>query len=159
MFDVRKKAQIEAKVFDYTITLFIKDNGGSKILYLDYSDYLSSEFFIKEVEGDFALMMKCEDERIEKTIHLFEEKKDAEKALTVLANAMMAERRSLFSRVKTISKLVLKISIVLFVLLMFAYLFMTSGNIDVNEIKAQQERLSQEAIPQGKPVPLEDMLK
>lgn len=161
MFDLRRKAKVEVKVSDYTITLFVKDQEDSKITYIDYSDYLSSTFSIREDNNDYELVMKCEEEKIEKVLHVFDTKGEAQKAIELLASAMMAEQKTVGSRLKTLFRFTLKALAVLAVLLVFSYMFLSGSSVEDAQVekKMSSKTFKQESIPQGRPVPLEEMLK
>ena len=158
MFDM-KRAKVKVEVSDYTMTLFIEDQKESKVVYLDYSDYLSSIFFIKEDKGDYALIMKCEDENIEKVIHVFEKECGAKKALKLIAVAMMKQKKTFLGRVIKFFKVLLASALILGAIFLFIYYLTMPSVRDMSAAQYKRQGFRQEVLPEGKSVPLEEMLK
>jgi len=158
MFNI-KKTKVKVEVVDYTITLFIKDKKKSEVLYLDYGDYLSMSFFVKKEGEGHALVMKCKDENIERSIYVFDKKVDAEEALTKIADAMMERKQGFICRLSRLFKCAFKIALLALVVLLAYYMVSTSGNIEVPVAGKEKGVLKQEDLPQGKSVPLDEILK
>jgi len=162
MFNFMNKVKAEVRVSDYTMVISIDDDDDKKVLYIDFSDYLSAEFTIKPQESGFACVMKCEDEEVEKVLHVFEDEKKAKKFLNLISAAMLKEKTSAFSLFKKLFKFVIKAGAVLLVLAGILYMLLAPRSAaDIANASAVQGdgNFRQEVLPEGKSVPLSEAIK
>jgi len=162
--------RIEAEVFEYSLTLYVKTKEDCRVIYLDLSEYLSAEFFVKEKEDKFVLTMKCENENLEKEIYAFGCQKCANRALKKVANAMLiSEHRPLMQRLWRAFKFLLKTAVAMGVIIIIAMLLRSpvavpttiglGDDMGASSPAAPSQSIQQERLPEGKPVPLDEVVK
>lgn len=160
----KKKTKVRAKLEDGALTVCVKAKDKSKTVYLSVGEFIASEFSVKSKGDSFALIMKCEEEKIEKEIANFETKKEADTSLEVVSAAMMVSQGK--GRLGAIIFAIIKwgtiIAIVggLFMAAFGMFINMTSSAPTMPEkAQAPKQGLQQEYLPEGKPVPLEDVVQ
>jgi len=110
-------------------------------------------------------MVKCEEEKVEKEIYSFENKKEAVAAIQAVAQAMLSSKGMSKSKGKFKSFLKWSVALVVVGGILFisfgTFLNMTTGGkvAGPEKVEAPKQGLQQEFLPEGKAVPLEDVVK